>query len=117
MKDCSCRAAEIVCRPAKPIGECSFHSIRHLPLGNGNMIALKETVQIDQAGRLVLPKRLRDRFQLKSGDTLAVRVKGDAIELRPTKPAFRLERINGVLVLAGDMPLPSRDLVAEAREE
>ena len=74
-------------------------------------------MQIDQAGRLVLPKRVRDRLQFKSGDTLAVRVKGDAIELRPTKPGFRLERINGVLVSAGDMPLPSRDFVAKAREE
>jgi AbrB family looped-hinge helix DNA binding protein len=78
---------------------------------------MKETVQIDQAGRLVLPKRVRDSFRLKSGDTLAIGVKGDAIELRPTKPGFRLERINGVLVLAAEMPLPARDLVADAREE
>jgi AbrB family looped-hinge helix DNA binding protein len=91
--------------------------ICHLHLGNGNMNGMKDTVQIDQAGRLVLPKRLRDSFRLKTGDTLAIGVKGDAIELRPTKPGFRLERINGVLVLAGDTSLPARDWVAEAREE
>jgi AbrB family looped-hinge helix DNA binding protein len=79
---------------------------------------VKETIQIDRAGRVVLPKRLRDSFRLKSGDKLAVGVRGDAIELRPIKSNIRLERINGVLVLKGDLQLPEgRDLVAEAREE
>lgn len=79
---------------------------------------MKETtVQIDQAGRLVLPKRVRDSFRLKSGDTLSIDVKGDAIELRPTKSSIRLERINGVLVLTGEIPIPSHDLVAESRDE
>ena len=86
---------------------------------NGNIDGMKEaTVQIDQAGRLVLPKRVRESLRIKTGDTLAVGVKGDAIELRPTKPGIRLERVNGVLVLTGEIPLPAgRDLVAEAREE
>ena len=75
------------------------------------------TVQIDQAGRLVLPKGVRDSLRLKSGDKLAIGIKGDAIELRPTRSTIRLERINGVLVLTGEMPLPDRDWVSDARED
>jgi AbrB family looped-hinge helix DNA binding protein len=79
---------------------------------------MKETIQIDRAGRVVLPKKLRDSFRLKSGDKLAVGVRGDAIELRPAKSNVRLERVNGVLVLNGALQLPEgRDMVAEAREE
>jgi len=59
------------------------------------------TVQIDQAGRVVLPKGLRDRFRLRGGDTLAIEVRGDAIELRPTRATGTLKRVNGVLVFTG----------------
>lgn len=76
------------------------------------------TIQIDQAGRIVLPKRLRDRFHLRGGDTLAVEVRGETIELRPARSASRLERINGVLVFKGEIPLQAgEDLVAQSREE
>ena len=79
---------------------------------------MNETVQIDQAGRVVLPKRLRDRFRLQSGDRLAIEVNGNTIELRPTKSNVRLERVNGVLVLAAEMRLKEgQDLVAELRNE
>jgi AbrB family looped-hinge helix DNA binding protein len=82
------------------------------------MVGMTVTVKIDQAGRVVLPKRLRQRFRLQGGDHLALEVKGDAIQLRPVKPTVRLERINGVLVLVSDMALPEgRDLVFESRDE
>ena len=75
-------------------------------------------VQIDQAGRVVLPKKLRERFRLQGGDTLELEVKGDAIQLRPQKAKFKLERVNGILVLAGEMSLAEgRDIVAELRED
>ncbi len=78
---------------------------------------MNETIQIDQAGRIVLPKRLRERFRLEGGDMLAVEVRGDAIELRPTKAASGLRRVNGVLVVTSGGSLPSgRDFVAEDRE-
>ena len=75
-------------------------------------------VQMDPAGRVVLPKKVRDRFRLQGGDTLALEIKGDAIELRPRKSMAQLRRVNGVLVLVSDMSLPAeRDLVVESREE
>ncbi len=80
---------------------------------------MEDMVQIDQAGRVVLPKKLRDRFRLRGGDSLAVAVRGDAIELRPTQATGRLSRVNGVLVFsASGSPLDSNtDLVSESREE
>ena len=75
-------------------------------------------VQIDRAGRVVLPKKLRERFRLQGGDTLVLEVKGDEILLRPQKTKVRLERVNGVLVLVGEMPLPEgRALVSDSRDE
>lgn len=79
------------------------------------MAAVK--VKVGQAGRIVLPKRLRDRFGLRRGDTLVVEVKGNAIELRPANTGSRLELINGVLVLATETRLENRDLVADLRNE
>ena len=87
-----------------------------MPYGRLNGMNMK--VQIDQVGRVVLPKKLRDRFRLRGGDILFLEVKGDAIQLRPQISKTRLERVNGVLVLATEMPLlEGRDVVSEAREE
>jgi AbrB family looped-hinge helix DNA binding protein len=73
---------------------------------------------MDQAGRVVLPKRLRERFRLRGGDTLAIEIRGDAIELRPTQSAGQFQRVNGVLVFTGGGPIRSGDdLVAQARDE
>ena len=75
-------------------------------------------VQMDSAGRVVLPKKLRERFRLQGGDMLELQVKDDVIELRRQTAIVRLERVNGVLVVAGEMSLPEgRDLVSEARED
>lgn len=75
-------------------------------------------VQIDPAGRVVLPKKVRERFRLQGGDTLALEIKGDTIQLRPQESRARLERVNGVLVLVDSSPLPEgKNLVAESREE
>jgi AbrB family looped-hinge helix DNA binding protein len=79
---------------------------------------MKETtIQIDQVGRVVLPKPLRERFHLRGGDTLAVEVKGDAIQLRPTQAIGHLKRVNGVLVFTAPGSLPEDDFAGQSREE
>lgn len=78
---------------------------------------VRATIQIDHAGRVALPKRFRERFRLAGGDTLAIEVKGDAIELRLTKAASGLKRMNGVLVATSSGSLTAgKDFVAESRE-
>jgi len=90
----------------------------HKLMPNGILFPMSASVQIDQSGRLVLPKPLRDRFRLKAGDSLAINVTGEAIELRPAKASARLEKVNGVLILAGSPAMEAgRDLTAEARDE
>jgi AbrB family looped-hinge helix DNA binding protein len=80
--------------------------------------SMKEAnVQMDRAGRVVLPKTLRDRFHLRGGDMLAIEVKAGAIELRPTNAVGQLKRINGVLVFTAPGHLTNQDFADASREE
>jgi AbrB family looped-hinge helix DNA binding protein len=65
-----------------------------------------ETIQIDKAGRLVLPKPLRKKFNLEAGDKLRLSVEGNSIRLEPTDPAGKLVRKGGVLVFTGEFSEP-----------
>ena len=47
------------------------------------MGSMNSKVTLDQAGRVVLPKKLRDELHLSLGDTLDVTVQGDEVKLRP----------------------------------
>jgi AbrB family looped-hinge helix DNA binding protein len=69
-------------------------------------------VTIDKAGRVVLPKALRDAMQLSAGDTLDLTVKGDEVTLRPTRGAAPLRKERGVWVFRIGQPL-----TAEATDE
>src|SRR5205823_10297653 len=51
------------------------------PLYSENM---KSKFTLDRAGRVVLPKSLRDEMRLSPGDTLDLTVKGDEVTLRPS---------------------------------
>ncbi|MGC2161721.1 MAG: AbrB/MazE/SpoVT family DNA-binding domain-containing protein [Silvibacterium sp.] len=83
---------------------------------NANSIS---TVTIDKAGRLVLPKPMRDALHLKPGDTLRIQKEGDAITLRPPRPAAELVKKNGMWVLKCGEPLniSAVDLIARDRED
>jgi AbrB family looped-hinge helix DNA binding protein len=55
---------------------------------------MSATVTIDKAGRLVVPKPIRDALQLKPGDQLEIEQDGEALTLRhkPVKAKARKER-------------------------
>lgn len=44
---------------------------------------MKTTAQIDNAGRVVVPKAFRDALHLRPGDRLRVRTDGEALVLEP----------------------------------
>jgi len=74
---------------------------------------------LDKAGRLVLPKPLRDALQLVPGDTFEIAVEGETVTMRPRRHAPPLEKERGVWVFRTGEPLTTeqaRDVVHGIRE-
>jgi AbrB family looped-hinge helix DNA binding protein len=59
---------------------------------------MNATVTIDKAGRLVLPKPMRDALHLKPGTALEIQQDGDCITLRPPRSNAMMKRKNGFWV-------------------
>lgn len=63
-------------------------------------------VSIDSAGRLVVPKKLRDELNLVPGTRLEITVRNGKLELEPAATRMRLIRRGGGMVATSDEPLP-----------
>jgi AbrB family looped-hinge helix DNA binding protein len=68
---------------------------------------MNATLRIDKAGRVVLPKPVRDALQITPGDALELESSDDQIILRPARGRARMHKKQGVWVLHGDSPLPA----------
>jgi len=80
-----------------------------------------EMIQIDKAGRVVLPKPLREQFNLVPGDKLRLSVEGSSFRLEPTDAGGKLLKKGSVLVFAGGFAEPIttekvNQLVVQERE-
>ena len=73
---------------------------------------------IDGAGRVVIPKRMRDALGLSAGTEVDIVIDGTAIRIDgPDAPDPEMVEINGMLVVKGiGQPLPA-DVVHQMREE
>lgn len=75
---------------------------------------------IDSAGRVVLPKPLRDELDLEAGDTLELESAGEKITLRPVRAVAPLAKERGVWVLRAGQPLSAdvtADVLRQVREK
>lgn len=59
---------------------------------------MRTTVKLDHAGRVVLPKALRDELHLAPGDRLDVSLERGGVSLRPQRAAPPLRKERGVWV-------------------
>jgi AbrB family looped-hinge helix DNA binding protein len=60
-----------------------------------------DAIQMDKAGRIVLPKQVREHFNLLPGDTLRLSADEKGIRLEPVDPAGTLVRKGNILVFRG----------------
>lgn len=75
------------------------------------------TITIDKAGRLVLPKAMRDKLCLRAGSRLTADIVGDKIELAEEVPEVRIERRGKRRVIVGWEGFDAAKAVREMRED
>ena len=80
---------------------------------------MSTTITMDRAGRLVLPKPVRDKLHLRAGTRLSVTVVADKVELSPEPEAdVRIERRGKLLVITGmKEPFSAVAAIKAARDE
>lgn len=81
---------------------------------------MNTTLTIDKAGRVVLPKPVRDALQISPGDSLELESSEDRIILRPARGNARVYKKQGMWVLHSDTPYPANiveDTIRRVRRE
>jgi AbrB family looped-hinge helix DNA binding protein len=78
---------------------------------------MKNTVSVDKAGRVVLPKPLRDKLRLAAGDQLLIESEGERLTLCPVRPQATMKKEYGIWVYQGELSEASiPDLIERERE-
>jgi AbrB family looped-hinge helix DNA binding protein len=62
---------------------------------------------IDSAGRIVIPKSIRDELGLRGGEELEVSERDGRIEIEPVPVGMHIEERDGVHVMVPDGPMPT----------
>ena len=76
-------------------------------------------VKIDKAGRIVLPKPVRDRLRLRQGSDLEIEERPEGLLLKPVDQRPSMIQKNGLWIHLGKLPkgLDWETLVDEVRDE
>jgi AbrB family looped-hinge helix DNA binding protein len=78
------------------------------------------TITIDKAGRIVVPKPIREELQLSAGDSLELERSDDRIIIRPARSKSRMYKKRGIWVLHTGKPLRANvieETIRKVREE
>ena len=62
------------------------------------------TIKIDKAGRIVLPKPVRERFHLREGSELVIEERSDGLTLKPVEQRSSMVQEEGMWVHLGKVP-------------
>jgi len=74
-----------------------------------------KTLTIDAAGRLVIPKTIREKAGLRPGEALEIRYRDGHVEIQPAPTPVRIEKRGRVAVAVAEERLPA--LSAEEVEQ
>ena len=69
------------------------------------------TITVGKAGRLVVPKVIRESLGIREGSRLRLHVAGGTLEAVPEADAVRMVLKNGFPVIHGGPPLQEGDIV------
>ncbi len=78
---------------------------------------MKAILTVDKAGRIILPKRLRDSMHLSAGSKLEAELIGGRLQISPeeeVEPPFKV--VDGIMVVLGGGPSP-RGTAQTVRDE
>jgi AbrB family looped-hinge helix DNA binding protein len=81
---------------------------------------MKSQLILDKAGRVVIPKSLREELNLEPGDALELETVGERITLRPVRATGPLTKEQGVWVFRTGQPLPAAatdEILRQIREQ
>jgi AbrB family looped-hinge helix DNA binding protein len=76
----------------------------------GKLIPVEATV--DEVGRIVVPKALRDRLRLTPGTKVDVSEYGDGLHITPVSRTARIEERDGRLVAVAETPITDDDVLS-----
>jgi AbrB family looped-hinge helix DNA binding protein len=75
---------------------------------------------MDKAGRVIIPKPMREELHLEPGDALEIESAGEQITLRPVRGTGPLTQEHGVWVFHTGQPLPASatdEMLQQIREK
>ncbi|SPE37824.1 putative Antitoxin VapB27 [Candidatus Sulfopaludibacter sp. SbA3] len=75
---------------------------------------------IDKAGRIVIPKPIRDALRLDAGDVIELEQEGETLHLRPRRSGSNIRKKQGIWVYRSNSKTAPVDIVAlidQLREE
>lgn len=75
---------------------------------------------MDSAGRVLIPRALRDELRLEPGDTLTLDSDGEAVTLKPARPESAMRKERGVWVFRSGRKIAASEtdeVLADLRAE